>query len=158
MKKERENEDRAVVTTETGTESGQRMQIHRDQQICRQCGGLCCQGHPGCWVDPRRFAEIFFAGRKFTLNELETRCTTIGLQLRNYSGVPVPAPRSDEAGCVFLAEQGCELGEDQRPCQCLGLIPDIETLITGEIHCRLPGDLSYGTIRETWRRFWKETG
>ena len=26
-----------------------------DAQMCRQCKGLCCQGHPGVWVDPERF-------------------------------------------------------------------------------------------------------
>ncbi|PNU19309.1 hypothetical protein C2E25_13280 [Geothermobacter hydrogeniphilus] len=136
----------------------ERMQIHLDPQLCRQCGGLCCQGHPGCWADPQRFAALFFAGHLPSLEKLRTRIADLGLQLRDYSGVPVPAPRSNEQGCVFLGKRGCRLDEEQRPCQCLGLIPELETLTSGEIHCRLPGKLSYGTIRANWQQAWNHQG
>jgi len=128
--------------------------IHFDAQICRQCRGLCCQGHPGCWADPERFFRIFFAGRRLSPLELGPLLPPLQLELRDYSGVPVPAPRSGEAGCLFLAEDGCRFAADRRPCQCLALIPSLDTLIDGEIRCSLPGTYSYGRVRQRWLDYW----
>lgn len=129
-------------------------QINLDSQICRQCGGLCCQAHPGAWAEPARLAALFMGGAEFCLEDLESRTEALKLQLRNYSGVPVPAPQTNEDGCLFLGPGGCELRTDERPCQCLGLTPEIDTLTTGDIHCRMPGNLSYGAIRDNWLHYW----
>jgi len=133
-------------------------EVHLDVQMCRQCGGLCCQGHPGTWADPQRFAEIFFEGRPFRLKQLQHRLGELGLQLRDYSGVPVPAPRETETGCAQRTETGCAFTPGCRPCQCLALKPDIETLISGEIHCMLPGALTYKNIRQKWLHYWRIHG
>lgn len=133
-------------------------EYHFDQQLCRQCRGLCCQAHPGVWVDPERFWAIFFAGRPASSKNIADRLAELGLELRDYSGVPVPAPRSSHAGCDFLGPSGCRLPRARRPCQCLALEPVLATLIEGEIHCRLPKGYSYGPIRQHWGRFWQRVG
>jgi len=129
---------------------------HQDPALCRQCGGLCCQGHPGVWSDPARFVRLFFAGRPFGRRELEERLEALQLELRDYSGIAVPAPRRTETGCVFLRADGCRLAPSHRPCQCLGLVPELDTLLTGELHCRMPPHLGYGRVRANWRRYWHQ--
>lgn len=126
-----------------------------DDQMCRTCGGLCCQGHPGVWADPVRFEGLFHPGRHLSPDQLAEKLPDWGLELRDFSGVPVPGPRSGEDGCFFLGPDGCRLPPEQRPGQCLALIPDLETLITGEIHCRLPGPFTFGEIRRRWQEYWQ---
>jgi len=75
------------------------------------------------------------------------------MTLRNVDGVLIPAPPENEHGCSFLQETGCALEADERPCQCLALIPDLETLLDDVIHCRLLPDFGSGTARENWRPF-----
>jgi len=131
------------------------MDFQFDAQICRQCRGLCCRSHPGCWGDPQRFFDTFFAGRRLTLPELHRQLNRLELQLRDYDGVPVPAPAVDNQGCRQLGEAGCNYPPDQRPCQCLALVPDLETLLTGELRCpSLPG-FGYGEIRQRWQAYWQ---
>lgn len=125
-----------------------------DPQICRQCRGLCCQGHPGAWADPQRFAAIFFGGRPLSLRRLEEELPGLGLRLKEMDGVPVPAPQSLETGCCLLTESGCRLSAEERPCQCLALIPSIDTLLDGEIRCDLPGEFTYGAVRARWKAYW----
>ncbi|PLX86671.1 MAG: hypothetical protein C0617_00220 [Desulfuromonas sp.] len=125
-----------------------------DPQMCSQCRGLCCQSHPGVWADPHRFASIFFGGERVVLERLRRELPELGLTLRDYSGVPVPAPQPGPGGCSLLSEQGCSLSPEQRPCQCLALIPSIETLLDGEVRCHLPGPYTYGAVRERWRAYW----
>lgn len=128
---------------------------HLDPQICRQCRGLCCRSHPGCWSDPERFFRIFFAGRRLTLDALRPQLAPLGLQLRDYSGVPVPAPAAGEDGCQSLGESGCRYPTEQRPDQCLALVPDLDTLLDGEIRCRLHPGHGYGEIRDRWLAYWR---
>lgn len=125
-----------------------------DPQICRQCRGLCCQGHPGSWADPERFFRLFFPARRPAPEELRPLLAALQLELRDYSGVPVPAPGFTEAGCRFWGETGCLLPPERRPCQCLALIPSFDTLIDGEIRCQLPGPFSYGQVRSRWQDYW----
>ncbi len=127
-----------------------------DEQVCRQCAGLCCQGHPGVWVDPRRFAAIFFPEKTLSLPLLLEQSQRLELELRRVGGIPLPAPRRSPAGCVFLAGSGCRLEPARRPCQCLALIPAIDTLIDGEIRCRLPAGYDTGQASKRWERFWKQ--
>lgn len=126
-----------------------------DQQLCKQCKGLCCQGHPGVWVNPERFFRLFFSASPRGIEELATPLQELSLVLRDYDGVLVPAPRGEEIGCVFLRPTGCQLTPECRPCQCLALEPRLETLIEGEIRCRLPAGFGYGQVRAEWNRYWQ---
>ncbi|NIQ95295.1 MAG: hypothetical protein GWO11_07135 [Desulfuromonadales bacterium] len=129
-----------------------------DAQICRQCAGLCCQGHPGLWIAPQRFADIFFPDAELTMSLLLEKMPALGLELRRIGGIPVPAPRRSPEGCHFLGETGCLLDADRRPCQCLALTPAIDTLIDGEIRCRMPQGFGGGEGRKRWERFWRQQG
>jgi Fe-S-cluster containining protein len=129
-----------------------------DPILCRQCGGLCCQGHPGLFADPRQFAELFFPGEPLTPELLRRRLPFLGLELRKLLGVPVPAPRNAPWGCVFLGAGGCSLEPERRPGQCRALIPELETLIDGECRCRMTPGFGTGEVRKNWLRFWREAG
>ena len=126
-----------------------------DLQMCKQCKGLCCQGHPGVWVNPERFIRLFFPVPFKGIEELSTRLQELSLVLRDYAGVLVPAPRGGKNGCVFLRPTGCQLLPELRPCQCLALEPRLETLIDGEVCCRLPVGFGYGQVRSEWNRYWQ---
>lgn len=128
-----------------------------DPQICRQCRGLCCQGHPGVYVDPERFWAIHFDGEVLTPAELGLRLPFVGLELKEMSGVPVPAPRKAPWGCVFLGQDGCRLSSEERPCQCLALEPHLDTLLDGEIRCNMPPGFGYGAVRQRWADYWADT-
>jgi len=69
---------------------------HRDATACRQCGGLCGQGHPRVWVEPRRFAALF--GDE---GAVEAEFTSVTVGMRDLGGVP--APRSRGAAASTLA-------------------------------------------------------
>ncbi|SDL44476.1 hypothetical protein SAMN05660860_00646 [Geoalkalibacter ferrihydriticus] len=125
-----------------------------DPSICGQCRGLCCQGHPGAYGDPGRFLARFFARDQIDITYLRSTLPFLGMELRDLAGVPVPAPRTGPWGCVYLGPDGCRLDPADRPDQCRALVPDIDTLMEGEIRCRLPGTFGTGTLRETWRLFW----
>lgn len=126
-----------------------------DLSLCRACGGRCCQGSPGVWVDPVRFFALFSAGQFLTLAQLRERVTELGLVLWEQSGVPLPAPRSVTSGCAFLQADGCAFPTAERPCQCLALIPVRETLEqTDGCLCRLPPEFSRELARERWREYW----
>ncbi len=129
-----------------------------DPTICRQCRGLCCQGHPGAWTDPERFAVLFFGGRPLAISRLERELPLLGLHLDDWGGVPVPVPINTETGCIFQGDAGCRFSPAERPCQCLGLIPTIDTLMEGEIHCHMPEEVGSGTTRENWRAYWEKAG
>jgi len=130
------------------------IQINLDQKICSQCKGLCCQGHPGAWVDPVRFFHVFFLGQTPDPEFLRKQLKERSLEMRDFDGVQVPAPLSGNVGCVFRTPTGCRFPSAQRPCQCLALEPSIETLIHGEIRCRLPEGYSFGPTRKRWMEFW----
>jgi len=127
-----------------------------DPQLCHQCRGLCCQGHPGVWVNPERFFALFFPEERPGIKKLRDTLPNLGFELRDLGGVLVPAPSGSENGCSFLGPAGCLLKSSNRPCQCLALQPSVETLMTGENHCFLPAETGSGTAREKWRRYWTE--
>lgn len=126
---------------------------HSDPQMCRQCKGLCCQGHPGVWVDPERFLKTFDLPAMATPEALSSILPR-ELVLRDIGGVAIPAPRKLENGCIFLADDGCQLPENRRPGQCLALIPVFDTLVDGEIRCDLPPEGSTLTAIRAWRNYW----
>ena len=128
---------------------------HCDEQICQQCKGLCCQGHPGVWVDPQRFLKSFDLPTPTNAEALHQMLPS-ELVLRNIEEVAIPAPRKLKSGCIFLQDDGCQLPANRRPGQCLALIPDLETLIEGEIRCSLPPEGSTLTAIRAWRDFWRQ--
>jgi hypothetical protein len=128
---------------------------HSDAQMCRQCKGLCCQGHPGVWVDPERFLKSFDLPAPATPEALNNMLPR-ELVLRKIDEVAIPAPRRLETGCIFLQADGCQLPENRRPGQCLALVPALETLIDGEIRCGLRPQGSTLTAIRAWRQFWEQ--
>ena len=124
--------------------------------LCRECGGRCCHGSPGVWVDPERFFAIFFSGQHLTLEQLRGRLPALGLVLWEKSGVAIPAPRSLASGCSFLEDDGCRFLASERPCQCLALIPNKETLEQEQAClCREPEAFSRDVAKERWRDYWR---
>lgn len=124
--------------------------------MCRQCRGLCCQGHPGVWIDPERFLSSFDLpkpGSPEILNSMLPR----ELVLRDIDGVAIPAPQKTSEGCIFLQEYGCQLPQNRRPDQCLALVPKVDTLIDGEIRCELQNEGSTLTAIRNWRAYWERT-
>jgi hypothetical protein len=127
------------------------MQI--DGQLCRQCRGRCCLGHPGVWSEPRRFFSIFTAAAIPSAFELRQVLEQQQLTLRDLGGVLVPAPQNTERGCFAQQEMGCTYPPETRPCQCLALTPNLETLLDDQIHCSLPPEFGSNSARENWRPF-----
>jgi len=126
-----------------------------DLPLCRACGGRCCKGSPGVWVDPERFFAIFFSGQYLTLEQLRERLPGLGLVLWEKSGVPIPAPRSLASGCSFLKVDGCRFPVAERPCQCLALIPNQETLLQEQgCLCREPKAFSRDAATQLWQDYW----
>jgi hypothetical protein len=128
---------------------------HADPQMCRQCHGLCCQGHPGVWVEPQRFLQAFNLPRPHSPDALRAMLPAEVI-LRAIDGVAIPAPQSHATGCIFLLEDGCRLPESRRPGQCLALVPSLDTLIDGEIRCHLQPQGSTLNALGNWRRFWNQ--
>lgn len=124
-----------------------------DTQLCRQCGGRCCQGHPGLWSDPQRFFTIFAASAMPSPTDLLQLLKKHRLALRDLGGVLVPAPLSTETACIAQQEDGCSYPTAERPCQCLALTPNLETLLDDQIHCSLPPEFGSGSTRQNWRPF-----
>jgi len=126
------------------------MTLHcSDATMCRQCKGLCCQGHAGVWVDPLRFERLFYGQGRVDPDRLPK-----GIILRDLGGIAVAAPDTAPHGCTFLTGTGCSLATDRRPCQCLALQPRLETLLEGEMRCTLPPECGSQTARENWQRYW----
>lgn len=132
---------------------------HMDLALCRECGGRCCQGSPGIWVDPERFFARFFSGRRLALQPLREALPALGLVLWENSGVPMPAPRSELSGCGFHGREGCALSPAERPCQCLALEPRRQTLEQPQgCHCHLPAAFSREVAMGRWRDYWLALG
>lgn len=127
-----------------------------DLPLCRECGGRCCQGSPGVWVDPERFFALFFARQRLTLEQLRERLPALGLVLWENSGVPIPAPLSLASGCAFHGADGCGFSVAERPCQCLALIPAKATLAQPlGCLCRVPEAFSREAARRNWQDHWQ---
>jgi hypothetical protein len=126
-----------------------------DLPLCCECGGRCCKGSPGVWVDPERFFAIFFSGQHLSLEQLRECLPGLGLVLWEKSGVPIPAPRSLASGCSFLEVDGCRFPVAERPCQCLALIPNKETLVQEQgCLCQEPEAFSRFAARQLWQDYW----
>jgi hypothetical protein len=128
----------------------------QDLLLCRECGGRCCQGSPGIWVDPERFFALFFSGQHLTLEQLRERLPELGLVLWEKTGVPIPAPGSLVNGCAFLGIEGCRFAVSERPCQCLALVPKQETLNQQQgCLCQIPEEFSREVARQRWQDYWQ---
>ncbi len=130
--------------------------ITEDPKICAQCGGLCCQSHPGMYLDPIQFQEAW--GLPLGPWDMEEVLSVNSLALKVCMGVPIPVPCYAERGCIFWSRNGCTLPRPQRPLGCLILQPKIETLIEGEIRCTFPPGFSYLTCFSLWERHYKAMG
>ena len=126
---------------------------YADPQMCRQCRGLCCKGHPGVWVDPERFFKAFDLPKTSSPETLRSLLPR-ELLLRDIDGVAIPAPQKGQSGCIFLESEGCLLPENRRPDQCLALVPALETLVDGEIRCELKAEGSTLAAIRSWRNYW----
>ena len=127
-----------------------------DLPLCQECGGRCCQGSPGIWVDPERFFALFFAGQRLTVEQLREGLPALGLVLWENSGVPIPAPLSLASGCAFHGADGCGFPVAERPCQCLALIPGKATLAQPlGCLCRVPEAFSREAARRNWQDYWQ---
>jgi len=124
-----------------------------DPQLCRQCRGLCCQGHPGLWTDPERFLRLFPTLETASV-ELAQQLASRQIILRDVGNVPIPAPQKTTSGCIFLTSAGCTLPVEQRPDQCLALTPQLDTLLEGEMRCTMPPEHGSNSARQRWRAFW----
>ncbi len=123
--------------------------------LCKSCGGRCCQGSPGIWIDPQRFFDLFFAGKHLTVEQLAERLPELGLVMWGMSGIPIPAPLSLNSGCAFLTVDGCSLTVAERPCQCLALIPNQKTLDQPQgCQCQAPAESSREVGNQRWQDYW----
>ena len=127
-----------------------------DVALCQECGGRCCTGSPGLWVDPERFFAIFFKEQRLTVKQLRQQLDELGLVLWEKSGVPMPAPQSLVTGCAFHGDNGCRFTLAERPCQCLALVPIKETLDQkqGSL-CKLPDEFSKEVAMQHWQSYWQ---
>lgn len=124
--------------------------------LCQACGGRCCQGSPGLWVDPERFFACFFPGQRPTLEQLRARLHELGMVLWEKGGVPMPAPRALAGGCAFLGADGCRFPVAERPCQCLAMVPNQATLEQAEgCLCPVPEAFSRDAARRRWQSYWQ---
>ena len=124
--------------------------------LCKECGGRCCQSSPGVWIDPERFFAVFPQVQHLTVEQLRERLPELGLVLWEKAGVPIPAPRSVDSGCVFLGPEGCLFSLADRPCQCLALIPVKETLDQYQgCLCREPEGFRREAGRLRWHKYWQ---
>ncbi len=126
-----------------------------DSHLCSLCGGLCCQAHPGLYLDPLQFLEAFDLPFSWDPEEV---LRTHRLKMKTCMGVPIPMPESTEMGCVFWSPKGCVLPRSQRPLGCLMLVPKEESIFCGEPRCSLPPEVSYLECFERWRRYYKKAG
>ena len=127
-----------------------------DLPLCNECGGRCCQGSPGIWVDPERFFALFFAGQRLTVDQLRERLPDLGLVLWEMGGVAIPAPESLSTGCAFSKADGCGFSVAERPCQCLALVPNKETLKQEKgCFCLMPEGFSREEAKLRWKEYWQ---
>lgn len=123
--------------------------------LCKSCGGRCCKGSPGLWIDPQRFFDLFFSGKHLTVEQLNERLPQLGMVMWGMSKIPIPAPLSVMSGCGFLTEDGCRLTVNERPCQCLALIPNPKTLDQQQgCQCQAPAESSREVANRQWQEYW----
>lgn len=127
-----------------------------DATLCARCGGRCCHETPGVWVDPQRFHQIFSLPQRPRPDDYVDDFTRLGLEWRDLGSIFVPLPQSGDSGCDACAADGCRYTPDQRPCQCLALIPNGETLRQDELLCELPDDFRLIQARRNWTLFWEQ--
>lgn len=123
--------------------------------LCKSCGGRCCQGSPGIWINPHRFFDLFCSGDHLTVAQLSERLPQLGMVMWGISGVPMPAPLSLLSGCGFHTVDGCRLTVSERPCQCLALIPNQTTLDQNQgCQCQTPAESSREMGNQQWQNYW----
>ena len=126
-----------------------------DTQLCQQCRGRCCQGHPGVWSNPQRFFSLFSSGNTPSVAQLSQVLQQHRIALRDLGGILVPAPQDTERGCIARHKEGCSYPTATRPCQCLALVPNLETLLDDLIHCNLPPEFGSNSARRNWQPWQK---
>ena len=128
--------------------------VVRDPKLCRLCGGKCCKTYPGMYLFPDRFIEIF--GKFSSFQEFEKILKENNLTYRVCMGVPIPMPKYNDKGCVFLGSKGCTLPLYKRPCECLALVPNEETIIEDEIRCSIHPAVRYVDCFKNWKQLFKQ--
>lgn len=127
-----------------------------DPDLCARCGGRCCRETPGVWVDPQRFHAAFALAPHPTPEAYDDDLARLELAWRDLGGVAVPVPQSrEESGCNLLTADGCRLAAEARPCQCLALEPNPDTLRQDDFCCELPDDFRLIQARRNWTVFWE---
>jgi Fe-S-cluster containining protein len=107
--------------------------ITEDPVLCTQCGGLCCQSHPGMYLDPIQFQEAWdLPPGPWDMKEV---LLANSLAFKVCMGVPIPVPCYTDQGCIFWSPEGCRLPRSKRPLGCLALEPKIETIIEPKFPC-----------------------
>ncbi len=129
--------------------------VVEDARLCSLCGGLCCQAHPGLYLDPLQFAQAWNLEGEWEMREV---LYAHSLTLRLCMGIPLPLPLSAERGCVFWGEKGCLLPRWQRPLECLVLVPSEESLFNGEPSCSIPPQVSYVECFYRWGQYYHQRG
>jgi hypothetical protein len=103
-----------------------------EAEICAACGGNCCKALPGAMYPEQvsdvlellktgRYSVDWWEGDPREDEDEHERGYYLRPATKNREGAIMDASWGGE--CTFLGEHGCELGEDQRPMECLSLIP-----------------------------------
>jgi hypothetical protein len=130
--------------------------VVEDSHLCSLCRGLCCQNHPGLYLDPLQFMDAWHLSSAWSLRDVLNSHSSLSLKL--CMGVPIPQPQKCENGCVFWSPKGCVLPRYQRPLECLVLVPSEESIFEGEPRCSISPKVSYLRCFERWRSYYRETG
>ena len=141
-----------------------------NHEMCRVCGGKCCQHQPGpAW--PEDFAEpledslrIALSSGKWAVDWYEGDCEDVPNEHRSKTLYVRPAYKGNEgkifhAGwggeCCFLSLEGCELSDEARPRGCRALKP-VPT-VRDENGMMIDGcKAEEGNDKEDCCRAWKE--
>ena len=106
------------------------------------------------YLFPDRFIKIF--GSFASFREFREILERNSLTFKICMGVPIPMPRFGATGCVLLGEDGCTLPLYKRPCECLALVPNEETIIEGEIRCNIHPSINYVSCFKRWEKIIKK--
>lgn len=101
-----------------------------DLQTCARCGGHCCNYMPGIY-HPDQFTdgEMSFDSDRHCIDWWEgdpeggDRDRVYYIRARSKLDEGVATPAWGGFGCLLVNENGCTLPLDERPYQCLQLVP-----------------------------------
>lgn len=109
-----------------------------DYDVCKKCQGACCKAMAGAYIPSdfkeeitEKFLLSLFDSGKYSIDWWESDVMKKGRE-RSYYIRPrhVGAPIEDGSWggvCVnWSQEKGCSLSEENRPYQCLKLIPNLD--------------------------------